>query len=545
MSSYHLMIVDDERTTRQGLLALPMWQALGVVPVAQAEDGDVALAQMQATAPDILLTDVKMPRMDGIALAREAKKLLPELKVLFVSGYDDVAYLRSALKMGACDYICKPIDLGELEECMRRILGEVEEARALRRRMQALTLQSQRSAPVLRQQLLRDLLDPTADEAALREQQALVGVRLDDAYYAAFCLELDNCQGAQAALGSEALLEFAVQNIAEELLAEAFPQVLVGVVLSPSRYVALLGAPEPLPAQRLTALAALLRDTVEQCLHVSASVGIGPWVTDLHAFSQAYDAAARALLHRLHLGKNQVIPHDSPLIAPVLDGGGGHETGFWDAELEPLFLREDDAALRTFLRDRFARWAALHRTDLAFYQAQAGHLVYSMHAVLCTQVGENDEELLAQPVVEQICTLETLEDMAAVVTGYAMDIFAVIRLKNDSGTSLLIAQAKAFIEQHYAQNLSIQEIAQHVYISPTYLCLLFRQQTGTTVNAYLTQVRMERAKELLCDLSNKLYDISFAVGYSNPSYFSRQFKKHTGLLPSDWRNQRAGRTGGA
>ena len=117
----------------------------------------------------------------------------------------------------------------------------------------------------------------------------------------------------------------------------------------------------------------------------------------------------------------------------------------------------------------------------------------------------------------------------------------LIRLKNDSATIGMIQQVQKTIRERYSENLTIHELAAQVYLTPTYLCLLFRQVTGTTINRYLTNVRMEKAKELLMDLSNKLYDVSYAVGYMNPSYFSRQFKKYVGCLPSEYRNRRMSR----
>ncbi len=117
----------------------------------------------------------------------------------------------------------------------------------------------------------------------------------------------------------------------------------------------------------------------------------------------------------------------------------------------------------------------------------------------------------------------------------------LIRLKNDSATIGMIQQVQKTIRERYSENLTINELAAEVYLTPTYLCLLFRQVTGTTINRYLTNVRMEKAKELLMDLSNKLYDVSYAVGYMNPSYFSRQFKKYVGCLPSEYRNRRMSR----
>lgn len=156
--------------------------------------------------------------------------------------------------------------------------------------------------------------------------------------------------------------------------------------------------------------------------------------------------------------------------------------------------------------------------------------IFEVYGVLREQMGEGEEGTLSQQsILDQLFHSETLEQMRELLLQYGSNVRDLIRLKNDSATIGMIQQVQKTIRERYSENLTINELAAQVYLTPTYLCLLFRQVTGTTINRYLTNVRMEKAKELLMDLSNKLYDVSYAVGYMNPSYFSRQFKKYVGL----------------
>lgn len=165
--------------------------------------------------------------------------------------------------------------------------------------------------------------------------------------------------------------------------------------------------------------------------------------------------------------------------------------------------------------------------------------IFEVYGVLREQMGEGEEGTLSQQsILDQLFHSETLEQMRELLLQYGGNVRDLIRLKNDSATIGMIQQVQKTIRERYSENLTINELAAQVYLTPTYLCLLFRQVTGTTINRYLTNVRMEKAKELLMDLSNKLYDVSYAVGYMNPSYFSRQFKKYVGCLPSEYRNRR-------
>lgn len=158
--------------------------------------------------------------------------------------------------------------------------------------------------------------------------------------------------------------------------------------------------------------------------------------------------------------------------------------------------------------------------------------IFEVYGVLREQMGEGEEGTLSQQsILDQLFHSETLEQMRELLLQYGSNVRDLIRLKNDSATIGMIQQVQKTIRERYSENLTINELAAEVYLTPTYLCLLFRQVTGTTINRYLTNVRMEKAKELLMDLSNKLYDVSYAVGYMNPSYFSRQFKNMWAACP--------------
>ena len=160
--------------------------------------------------------------------------------------------------------------------------------------------------------------------------------------------------------------------------------------------------------------------------------------------------------------------------------------------------------------------------------------IFEVYGVLREQMEEGEEGTLSQQsILDQLFHSETLEQMRELLLQYGGNVRDLIRLKNDSATIGMIQQVQKTIRERYSENLTINELAAQVYLTPTYLCLLFRQVTGTTINRYLTNVRMEKAKELLMDLSNKLYDVSTQWGYMNPSYFhSPGSSKYVGCLPS-------------
>ena len=165
---YKLLIVDDEYQSRRGLRDLFDWESMGVTVVADASDGDEALPLLTELRPDILLTDVRMHRMDGLELAREARKLLPGIGIVFISGYSDADYLRDALQVEAMDYIYKPIRLTELQKAMQRVIARLDQQNETQMLLE-------KSKPLLAERFLRSWFHGRLDdEQAIRDKLHLL-----------------------------------------------------------------------------------------------------------------------------------------------------------------------------------------------------------------------------------------------------------------------------------------------------------------------------------------------------------------------------------
>ena len=174
---YTLLIVDDEWQTRKGLRELVDWQALGIEVVGDAGDGQEALRQLEHLKPDILLTDVRMPHMDGIELARQARTLLPQIAIVFISVYSDAEYLRNTLRLEAVDYLYKPIHMEELKKAMRSLIGRLDQTVQDRAQQEQVRRLLETSRPLLIERFLHSwfsgILD---DEQAIRAKLELLGL---------------------------------------------------------------------------------------------------------------------------------------------------------------------------------------------------------------------------------------------------------------------------------------------------------------------------------------------------------------------------------
>ncbi len=543
MSEYRLLIVDDEQVTRNGLTHLFDWSKLNVEVVGEADDGMTALPLLDELRPDILFTDVKMVRMDGIELARQAKEKYPDLKIVFLSGYSEVEYVRSALKVGAVDYILKPVDYAEVEQCFQKIIKQIESERCTQaaiRKMEKIEDRLSVELFTMNEHFLLSLLMgqvPTGE----RLQVYLEGFDLDpEEPFSTAVVVLEPDEGEVAACmgfqGNWPLLSVALRNIANEILGESFKGMAVDDPFVQNRLalvIFLCGTGDL--TESISEMCGKLKSLVKKYLYLSVSLGIGRPSPSLHSLKESYDSASEALKHRLYLGGERVIPHD---FTPSADGND-LEKGDSSRSLQ-LLLTEDEVALEKWVDELLSNLKKLRSTDITFYRSQVSRYVFEAHRVLFEQLGEGENgDLSQQSILDQLFHAATLEQMCQLLLQYCKSIQKLIGLKNSPKTAGVIRQVQKVIQERYSEELTVNELAATVYLTPTYLCLLFRQVTGMTINHYQTVVRMEKAKELLQDPSKKLYDISYEVGYMNPSYFSRQFKKYTGCLPSEYRSKMA------
>jgi two-component system response regulator YesN len=527
---YTILIVDDEQTTRDGLARHFDWNRLGLSVIGEADDGTAALKLIEELKPDILLTDVKMAFMDGLELARRAAEITPSMKTIFISGYDEVDFIRSALRLGARDYILKPIEFAELESCLLKVTEQLDKEREVKSDMMDMLRKSTMGLPYLRSEMLAQLLrGELLSETSIQERLDFLGLRLNAEKYAAFFISLDEAESPMES--NWQLFSFCIRNICEETLEKSFKGYVIECPNRPRSFAGVVQFSGSI--NEVFESVSEIRQNLDLFLQSKATIGLGPEVFRLKDLGVSYRAALDAVLHRIYMDQSGVLSLDR-LESQSLPPGNRESL----PKMMDLLTAEDEEDLSGWLSAFFKTLADSRSTDAAFYRGKCGMLIFEAFLCLKEQVtGDETGELSQHRVLERLYHSQTLGQMKEIVVGYCQEIRSIIGLKNDSQTKRAIEVVKKVIRERYGENLTIESLAAEVYLSPTYLCMLFHQAVGCTINTWLTTVRMEKAKEMLADLGNKLYDISFAVGYANPSYFSRQFRKFTGLSPSAYRNQ--------
>ncbi len=518
---YQVLLVDDERHARGGLRDFVPWGQLGLNICAEADDGDTALPLVKELRPDILITDVKMRRMDGIELSERAKALLPGLKIVFVSGYNDTEYLRKALRMEAVDYMYKPATPQEVAEVMGRIVKQLDEQRSESEKHQKLQQVLKESIPMLREQFLHEWLDGLWDDMK-RIRRQVEFLHLELPANKAIMPVLFSPEGGDGGEAAAGYLTASLRNYIQSRMPGA-------AVCAQSQTVVALAAYEQYPDRQ-----AFIQTLEDVCayihelhgVHLAVCVGnpVDDWAEVPASLQQAYDV----LENRLFSNEDRILYCDATLEDSPVPG----------AKLKTALLAEaihagNEALVGGMLED--IRQEVL-RGRMTLAQAR----IHMMSVALITEMELS--AMGAQPAdapafVKEALGMLTYEGIHRGIMALMKTAFENIEALRTAQYDRTVSMICDLIRKRYSERLTIEILAQEAHYSPAYLSELFRQETGQTIGNFMLQVRMERAMERLRTTRDSIFQIAEDVGYAEQTHFTRLFKRYTGMTPLEYRKK--------
>ncbi|KAA9004096.1 response regulator [Paenibacillus spiritus] len=516
---YKALLVDDEPIILRSLRAAIPWEELRIGIVGEARNGEAALKLIEETAPDIVISDIRMPGIDGLSLMRDVLSANDRLLFIFISGYGEFEYAREALRMGAFDYLLKPIDHDELEVMLERAVEKLD----TRRENDQLLHSARALSELARERLFAGLIE--GRDGPLQQLKWLERGELEDSYFL-IAVQLDGYAGLGSAWTDEEkrLWLFAIRNILEE-----WSTGWRGLALFPyhgGEWVLLFPGANPGTREEV---AADLIETIRRYAKLSCSAGISREHAGLGQLSTAYAEASKALVRRFYDGPGRVY-------APVEERGAAGSAAYpMDAERELAeSVRQLDAArLRNGL-NRFRE--ALSAASATREQAER-HLT-ELLVVLYRGLEEWTGSSPGSPdvLLDRLRRLGTLDEMMAEAAAEltAAIASAVHTVPKDDPRSIA-DKVRRFIESSYSKEIGVEEAAEVAGLSVSHFCTLFKNTTGYTFLEYLTHCRIEKAKYLLTSSEVKVYRIAPLVGYQDPRYFAQVFKKATGKTPTEYR----------
>lgn len=522
---HRVMIVEDEPIVRYGIRSMIDWDKIGLRLTGEAANGREALSLIGSEPPDILITDIKMPVMDGIALIAEVRKTAPDMKIIILSNLEDFQYAKEAIKHGVSEYLIKSDMMPrDFEQALLNVKDKLQAS--------ALGAEAGDAEPerLRKERLLAELAESaTVDAADCDERAAAAGL----APLTSACLLLVSLNAAgqgfaerQAAVREAASAVWPADGAGGQ--AEAFAD--------RQGELCLLCAGEP--EESGAALLARVRRQAEALIGLlarehglTAAIGIGGRVgawSELHA---AYNQAAAAARQKMFLGSGRVIVHGADDRRAPVEHTEPLRIG--TSQIQTMVYAFQSAELAAYLDALFDQLSLRRDPDLA-------HIItFELLMILTTlwpDVNSDDRQVseLKKQYYDQLSRLDTVEESRAwFKQSFEALVQHIAGLYNSDRNS--IVKATQYIQQYYDREISLQFISNLVHLSKNYFANLFKKEVGESFLEYLTRVRIDNAKRLLRQ-ELKTGDVGNLVGIPDPKYFSKVFKKIAGLSPSEYRN---------
>lgn len=520
-----LLIVDDEELTRGGLIHSIDWNALGIDTIFEADDGFHGLEIVKRHSPEIILSDVRMPRMDGVEMAKQIREIQPESSIIFMSGYSDKEYLKAAIKLKAISYVEKPIDLEELKE-------SVKEAILYHKSI----VLSRQSADDNRYdnmfQLTLKMIYPNHDpQTDYKSELSQLGLSLKNySSFATLIIKLVNETSQQGSTLNSTISKLEatpIMNQLTPLLKKYKIDFIYGVKQEEYIVVHLLGK-DKIQKDTLSTLLKRFSDSLKQSF--THFMSLGKAVCSIEKLYESYNNAIILMHSSFFYPYNAVLHNDVEAIA-------------YPSFLPNEILSEFSEALMSRDFEQINQILSTLKKSFVNNKAILVNQVKDLYYKLLLELNESANQFhisisadSTETILDYISKSNTFFDLHNILEQKTKSFFKSFENENrDNSTIFLI---KEFVSKNYQNDsLSIKDISEHVFLSSSYVCTIFKTETGKTLNQYLTEYRIEKAKKLLMDSRYKITDISSKVGYNDGNYFGKTFKKQVGLSPSEFREQ--------
>ncbi|TVY11112.1 response regulator [Paenibacillus cremeus] len=520
------LIVDDEPLMRIGIEMAIDWACYGIHEVLTAPNGRVALQMIEQQPPDILLTDVRMPGIDGLELSRIVKERWSRVKVVIISGYDDFSYAKKCISYGVTDYILKPIDGKTLSTAIEKIVHEIQEEHQKLQEQAAMSQRLNQTFGIARQKVLKDILFGDAASLELQRYSKLLG--LEHALQggvAVALVKIHSFREKSTVFRDGGLLHFAVQNILEELLRIHQLGELVDVRLGS---LCLLLRPEDHAILEQFVNQAL--KAISETIRVQTAWGIsGINEGGVSGMRRCYEEAARALKLRLLYPDTRMFQTGGVSELKSLPLPGAESLKSLYQALALGNVQPFQALLDSAFKELASGGPYDPDSIEAYYLEMAG-ILETVHR----DRGSERSDFLEQ-VREAHYFCDTLQDVLERMNDIFQTAFLELQSQFRKPYSKVIRDVIDYLNANFKRDISLADAAGHVYLNRSYLSHLFGQETGSNFSDFLTELRIEKAKELFRSTTLKNYEIADEVGYRDFRHFGQIFKKHTGMTPSEYR----------
>ncbi len=532
---FKVLIIDDEPNIRKGLINIINWKKFQCEICGEASDGVEGLDKIEENRPDLVFADINMPEINGLEMIKTAKQIIPNSKFIILSGYREFTYMQEAIKIGAFDYILKPSSIEDICEVVKRAVIELKYQREDQLEIKKLRKCFEESIPILKEKLLYDVIfQININEEEIKEGFELYGIDISE--FVMIIIEIDGDSKKREPYQRQ-LYQFGIINTVEEMFTEDFK--VEKIVLSNRQIAFVIGGQElaELLEEDIYKKVHSIQQLIESCFDFTVSIAIsrkGQCIEELH---EKMMECKNALAYRFYMGNSSII-----LYRDLSGFYKGQDNVVFDG-IDKLLCNtiktgneEDVGRILTQIKDKVIQTNLDPEHIKTFYW----NLIYEINMI---RISLKNLETYEREISHDISSLYKFIDNATQVKEIhnlleevAMSVVHRINRYNKKNINQILQKAMDYICENYTMSITLNELADHTYVSTYYLSRMFKKELGKNFVEYLNEVRIEKAKELLKDNKYKTYEVAELVGIQDPHYFSKIFKKYVNMTPTEYKD---------
>lgn len=532
-----VFLAEDEFVVREGIKNNIDWDSHGFIFAGEASDGELALPMIQKEKPDILITDIRMPFMDGLELSRLVKQELPETEIIILSGFEEFEYAREAIKIGVAQYLTKPISASDLLAEIERIADEIRKRREEAKMREQYLNEMQETVSLEKKELFKNLVSGGTSVSELIKLADKVNVSITAVSYSVVLLKfISDRHGQNEFSGSIVKVEEATEKTAGLVKAISFDRTPEG-----KAYLFLGDSGQDIK-RKIAEFTESVDSIIKEYPSVSYFGGVGSTVGRISEIPDSYQVAGRAFAFRFFGDMNRFVYEDN------IDGALSHNENVKDElsvnEINPKQVNRSE--LEGFLKigsleeveyfvDAYFKEIGESAINSTMFRQYIAMNAYFSVSEFVESIGKSRDSIETFNAGSEC--LKNVSETAKYVTRIFSEAINIREKISSSRYDAIVDEVYKYVEENFAlMELSLNDIAAHVNFSPSHLSMVFSQETGKTLIKHITDVRINKAKELLRCTSKRSSEIGLMVGYQDPHYFSYLFKKTLGITPTDFRN---------
>lgn len=543
---FKVLIIDDEPIIRKGIRNIVNWDNFGCEVIGEADDGQDGKELIIKEKPDIIITDIRMPEVDGLSMIGDIRDVVPDSKIVILTGYRDFDYAREAIKLGAFDYILKPTKIEELNNVILRAVKDLRFKYDRMSEIEKMRKMYEKNLPFIKEKLLYNMIFGYCNDSASSIAQAeSLGMKVDD--FLLGLIEIDECtketpigdskaeSDDNSSIGETNLYQFGIVSTLQEVFSEKYD--VLSVPVTGKRIAFLLRFPEnEQPCQEeVNSKCTYLQKIVQDCFGFTISIAISTKGKGYKQLCGKFKECKEAMEHKFYLGTNSVIFYS--------------DLGTFFKYSDYSELTEQQQKLITNVKsgneeEVVACFKSLTQTVNNFGSSDKEYIknfyfntILLINSIRTTVAGSDkqpDETALSN-LYQMVEKCDNLCDLNNVLENAVKQTVGKVHDFNNNNLKLLLRRAIDYIENHYADEVTLNQVADKLYVSNYYLSRMFKKELGVNFIDYLNELRINKAKSLLADAKYKTYEVAEAVGVPNSHYFSKLFRRYVGMTASEFR----------